>query len=100
LITAPEALPFEDSRRLTGANLYFDHVGAVLETLGVSVDDALLDGWQQRVKRMSAVLQWPEQPQVIRRHASGAALALRAPLDQLLTATEVNEWAWLATPIR
>jgi cyanophycin synthetase len=97
LITAPEALPFEDSRRLTGANLYFDHVGAVLETLGVSVDDALLDGWQQRVKRMSAVLQWPEQPQVIRRHASGAALALRAPLDQLLTATEVNEWAWLAT---
>jgi cyanophycin synthetase len=97
LITAPEALPFEDSRRLTGANLYFDRVGAVLETLGVSVDDALLDGWQQRVKRMSAALGWPDLPLVIRRHASGAALALRAPLDQLLTATEVNEWAWLST---
>ena len=97
MITPPDELPFEDSRRLTGANLYFAHVGAVLETLGVSNDERLLGGWQQRVQRMSAALGWPAVPPVIRRHASGAALALGAPLDQLLAATEVNEWAWLAT---
>jgi cyanophycin synthetase len=97
LITAPEELPFEDSRRLTGANLYFHHVGAVLETLGVSVDERLLDGWRGRVTRMSEALHWSDRPLVVRRHASGAALALGAPLDQLLAATEVNEWAWLAT---
>lgn len=90
-------LPFEDSRRLTGANLYFDHVGAVLETLGVSVDDRLLEGWRARVRRISEALHWPDQPLVIRQHASGATLALGAPLDQLFAATEVNEWAWLAT---
>jgi len=31
-----------------------------------------------------------------RRHAGGASLALAAPLDQLYTATEVNEWALCA----
>ncbi len=96
MITAPIELPFEDSRRLTGANLYFGHVGAVLETLGVSVDDSLLEGWRLRVKRVSQILGWPDLPLVVRKHASGATLALGAPLDQLLGATEVNEWAWLA----
>ena len=33
-------MPFEDSRRLTGSNLFFDSPGAVLET--VTVDDAVL----------------------------------------------------------
>ena len=31
-----------------------------------------------------------------RRHAAGTSLALTAPLDQLFTATEVNEWAFCA----
>ena len=97
MTTVPTDLPFEDSRRLTGANLYFDHVGAVLETLGVGIEDSLLRGWRLRVKRVSQILGWPDLPLVVRRHASGATLALGAPLDQLLGATEVNEWAWLAT---
>jgi UDP-N-acetylmuramyl tripeptide synthase len=32
---------------------------------------------------------------VVRAHASGATLAFAAPEDQLFTATEVNEWAWV-----
>ncbi len=32
-----------------------------------------------------------------RRHATGASLALQAPVDQLFTATELNEWALCAT---
>ena len=32
-----------------------------------------------------------------RRQSRGAARALGAPLVRLLAATEVNEWAWLAT---
>ena len=31
-----------------------------------------------------------------RRHATGASLALQAPVDQLFTATELNEWALCA----
>jgi cyanophycin synthetase len=36
-------------------------------------------------------------PLVARVHTDGASLALAAPIDQLFTATEVNEWALAAT---
>ncbi len=106
-------LPFEDSRRLTGSNLFFDSAGAVLETLGVTVDDALLADWSSRIKRARSWLAWPDDPRAgkrmnpyavsrarsiaIRQHATGTALALAAPVDQLFTATEVNEWAFCAS---
>ena len=107
-------LPFEDSRRLTGSNLFFDSPGAVLET--VTVDDAVLAAWGARIARARSWLQWPERAAktlttrrpraadrarsiAIRRHASGTALALAAPVDQLFTATEINEWAFCASLI-
>ncbi|TPG08715.1 Mur ligase [Rhodanobacter glycinis] len=90
-------MPFDDSRRLTGCNLYFDGAGAVLETVGVAIDDALLEGWRTRSALACHALGWADAPPVVRRHASGAALAFEAPIDQLFSATEVNEWAWLAT---
>ncbi len=46
---------------------------------------------------MRAALGWPDAAVVARVHASGASLAFAAPLDQLLTATDVNEWALLGT---
>jgi cyanophycin synthetase len=52
----PTALPFDDSRRLTGANLYFDGAGAVLETAGVIPDDVLLEGWRTCVQRVRRAL--------------------------------------------
>ena len=93
----PTALPFDDSRRLTGSNLYFDGTGAVLETVGVAIDDALLDGWRVRTELACRALDWGDVLLVVRGHAGGAALAFEAPIDQLFSATEVNEWAWLAT---
>lgn len=93
----PPALPFEDSRRLTGANLFFGRTGAVLETAGLEVDGALLDGWRCRVERARVQLGWPADAAVAREHATGASLALPAPVDQLFTATEVDEWALCAT---
>ncbi|WP_291188749.1 Mur ligase family protein [Dokdonella sp.] len=65
----------------------------MLETVGVAVDDALLADWEARVRRVRAALGWPDGALVARAHRSGASLALAAPLDQLLTATEVDEWA-------
>ena len=86
-------LPFEDSRRLTGGNLYFASSGAVLEVIGTPADDALLADWQARVERALTSLGWPSPATAVRRHAGGVALALAAPLDQLWVATEINEWA-------
>ncbi len=88
---------FDDSRRLTGPNLYFAETGAVLETgIGPIVDRSLIDAWQARVARVRAALGWPLGEVLIRTHRSGVTLGFSAPFDQLYAATEVNEWAWLA----
>src|SRR5215831_5397678 len=104
---AAAVLPFEASRRLTGANLFFPSSGALLETSGIQPDTALLAAWRERVARARALLGWEEsdgasgaRPAVVARlHASGASLALAAPVDALYTATEVNEWALCAALI-
>jgi cyanophycin synthetase len=96
-LSATDALPFEDSRRLTGANLFFASTGAVLEARGIEPDRAMRDAWRSRALRAAAALGWNETRAVARPHARGASLALSAPLDLLFLATEVNEWAWCAT---
>jgi UDP-N-acetylmuramyl tripeptide synthase len=70
----------------------------VLETVGVEVDEALLNGWRSRVARARAALHWADDGSIVaRRHAKATSLAVAAPLDQLFTATEINEWAFCAT---
>ena len=87
--------PFEDSRRLTGSNLYFPGTGAALETLrGLTFDDATLEQWRQNVQAARIALGWQDDAAIQRRHRTGVSLAFTAPADQLYTATEVNEWAW------
>jgi UDP-N-acetylmuramyl tripeptide synthase len=66
----------------------------VLET-GVT-DAGTLRAWQERVHVARRELRWPDAPLAALVHDSGASLALAAPVDQLFTATEVNEWALTA----
>jgi cyanophycin synthetase len=86
-------LPFEDSRRLTGGNLFFPSSGAVLEVVGITVDAALVAEWRARVGRALVRLGWDTRRVIARVHEPGASLAFAAPFDQLFVATEVNEWA-------
>jgi len=89
--------PFDDSRRLTGANLYFDAPGAALETApGLDFDAAAAARWRANVGRARELLGWPAGAVVVREHATGASLAFAAPVDQLYVATEANEWALYA----
>jgi UDP-N-acetylmuramyl tripeptide synthase len=89
-------LPFEDSRRLTGSNLFFASTGAVLDVIRAPFDDELVVAWRARVERAGTQLGWPNRRAVARRHANGVLLAISAPNDQLLLATEINEWALCA----
>lgn len=90
--------PFEDSRRLTGANVYFSGCGAALETLGAKArDPEALAAWWLHLDAAREALGWPTIPPVVRVHATGASLTFVAAADQLYTATEVNEWAWCAS---
>jgi hypothetical protein len=87
--------PFDDSRRLTGANPYFVGCGAAMEALGPRAQDPeALRTWRMCVNAMRVLLCWPPAEAQARSHASGATLAFSAPVDQLFAATELNEWAW------
>ena len=63
------------------------------------LDDALTTAWRARLERAGAHLGWGRQQIVSRRHAGGVLLAMTAPADQLLLATEINEWALCAALI-
>ena len=93
-LSAEDAAPFEESRRLTGHNRFFDGPGAVLES--AIQDPATLEDWRARVALARRELRWPPGPACALAHATGASFALAAPVDQLITATEVNEWALAA----
>lgn len=84
----------DDSRRLTGGNLFFDGQGAVIE---VAADDApaAAAAWRAQVTRVLAALTWPIELYE-RFYPGGVSLAFAAPLDCLYAATEVNEWAFAA----
>ncbi|MBN8480031.1 MAG: Mur ligase, partial [Xanthomonadales bacterium] len=66
----------------------------MLETVGALPSIEATDAWRARVSTLCAELGWPAGDIVARVHRTGASLALAAPLDQLFSATEVNEWAW------
>ncbi len=90
--------PFEDSRRLTGSNVYFAGCGAALETMGPQARDPVaLAAWWLRAEAAREALGWAKTEPVVRVHRSGTSLAFVAPADQLYTATEINEWAWCAS---
>jgi len=81
---------FDESRRLTGPNRWYDGTAVVLSASGDSID---CDGWAARVRSMCTALGWPDPAPVVHRHANGIFLAFAAPEDALFPATEVNEWA-------
>jgi cyanophycin synthetase len=76
--------------------LFFASTGAVLDVVRAPLDDALIGAWRSRVERAGAQLGWPDRQALARRHARGVLLAISAPIDQLLLATEINEWALCA----
>lgn len=90
-----ESLYFDDSRRLTGPNLFFAETGAVLEARGpASHTTAAHQQWRHYVEHLAVALGWHTTLCIARDHKTGTSLVVSAPLDQLFTATEVNEWAW------
>ena len=98
IVEAPEypSPNIVDSRRLMGANVYSEHVGALLE---VRCEDAhlsaLLNAWAAGARMLTSHLGWSGVELHTRCEPGGAALFLSAPIDALMTATEINEQAWV-----
>ncbi|MBI3789877.1 MAG: Mur ligase [Gemmatimonadetes bacterium] len=86
-----------DSRRLMGPNRFGDDPGAVIDVEVTADERALLDSflaaWRDEALALAAVLKWAVQP-AWRRSATGASCFIKAPVDALMSATELNERAW------
>ncbi len=87
--------PIVESRRLIGPNLYSSRMGAVLDAApdphGAT---ALIESWKRFATALCSVLGWPEPELHMRQLRGGVSLFLSAPVDGLMTATEVAEQAW------
>ena len=90
-----EPASVSDSRRLLGPNRLMARAGAVLDVeFAAAQRDQLVAGWAAGLRSMLARLGWdPAEPRVLACR-EGASLAFEAPVDVLLAATEINEWAW------
>ena len=88
-------LKLDDSRRLTGPNLFGPEAGAVMDVLITGYDQqAVMARWQAELEAMLKPLGWSDQRIFSRQHQTGASLGFTAPIDVLYAATEVNEAAW------
>ena len=85
----------DDSRRLTGPNLYLDGAGAIMDVHGEGlIFDSAVQFWPQHIRALLKAIGWGARKIVIRRFSYGASLAFEGPIDALYAGTEVNEHAW------
>jgi cyanophycin synthetase len=79
---------------LFGPSIWISGPGAVLDAaLEPLHGDAELDRWRAAVRSMAHALGWAAEPRV-HQYRDRAILAVESPIDALMTATLVNEWAW------
>ncbi|MFT6928440.1 MAG: cyanophycin synthetase [Psychromonas sp.] len=87
-------LELEESRRLTGPNLIWDHPGAILDVFIEGIDKhKVVNVWQKWVEKLLTEFSWQQQTNY-RLHSEGANLALSAPMDALYCACDIAELAW------
>jgi UDP-N-acetylmuramyl tripeptide synthase len=91
----------EDSRRLTGANLYTELPGAVLDLKPdlnneSEIDfDAIIEVWKRHTHDLLKALSWDTESSFYRSYENGVSLGITAPIDCLYSAVELIEFALL-----
>ncbi|WP_299876641.1 Mur ligase family protein [uncultured Cocleimonas sp.] len=91
-------LILDDSRRLTGKNLFMDQSGAILDAFVSGLDkQKVVDTWLDNLLPLLKGVGWAETKCVYRIFEDGVSLGFAAPLDALYAATEINEAAWEMT---
>jgi hypothetical protein len=93
-VTLP--VPFRSSRVLSRGDQLLPGRGVALDVVGIDWGEALDAGWRHRVEQVAARLGWPVPQFAVGGQGDRATLGFTAPVDQLLTAREANEWAMCA----
>ena len=91
-------MKLSDVRRLTGTSLLMDLPGAAGELELPTEKVGLVVGiWRRQMRRLLDAVGWPSEIIAARAHASGASIAISAPIDALYIACDMIEWTWAAT---
>ncbi|MEL7312993.1 MAG: Mur ligase family protein, partial [Pseudomonadota bacterium] len=87
----------DESRRLTGPNLFSDLPGAICDVeVEPEAQSRLIEVWREEVTRFLEAVGWADSQLFTRQHATGVSLVMSAPIDCLYAATDVNEAAFEA----
>jgi len=89
------------SRRLFGPNLFSRDAGAVLDVVCDSdVGRRAVAAWSSEALRLAGALGWADATCHTLPFRDSASLFLAAPVDGLLTASDLTEHAWVAAEAR
>ncbi|MDX1380743.1 MAG: Mur ligase family protein [Xanthomonadales bacterium] len=83
-----------DSRRLTGANLFWDRPSAILDVAIDGPAGPVVEAWQAAAASLLDAVGHPDEETRHRLYAGGANLLISAPIDALYSMCELNEVAW------
>jgi cyanophycin synthetase len=87
-------LELKDSRRLTGANLYWDCPSAIIDVAFDGPWEPVIHAWERAAREWLDPLGYAEEKTCYRVFDGGASLLISAPIDVLYSMCELNEVAW------
>ena len=87
-------LTLEDSRRLTGANLFWDMPAAIIDVAIEGSVEAVIRAWKSAVVEWLDAVGYPDEKTCCRVFDGGASLLISSPIDVLYSMCELNEVAW------
>jgi cyanophycin synthetase len=83
-----------DSRRLTGANLFWDHPSAILDATLSGDASALISSWTAAANKLLIAVGISGEKLCSRSFQGGCSLLISAPVDVLYSMCELNEAAF------
>ena len=83
-----------DSRRLTGANLFWDRPSAIIDAVVDASPEALVRDWERHVRALLDAVGRADEATCHRVFDGGVSLLVSAPIDALYSMCELNEVAW------
>ncbi len=83
-----------DSRRLTGANLYWERPAAIIDVVIDGPPEPVIRAWEDAAAHWLDAVGYADEKTCFRVFDGGASLLISAPIDVLYSMCELNELAW------
>ncbi|MGD8347137.1 MAG: hypothetical protein PVI83_07810, partial [Lysobacterales bacterium] len=90
----PSEYRLDDSRRLTGGNLYWDRPSAIIDVSIKGGPAPIVKAWEAAVADWLTCVGYEDEQTTYRLFDGGASLLISAPIDVLYSMCELNELAW------